>query len=141
MIYQFTLTDYTINPLGISTIIEEPNGWDGMELSLKRDDETHGIFFDCSIDSLEFYGEGAAIIKTAYDLQKVEAKIEHIDGYSSRKDSEHLVEFVSDTAKTVKKVFVVMGETNTSLFFAQRARDYLGVNAVHPEEGDTVVLD
>ena len=76
MIYQFTLTDYTINPLGVSTIIEEPNGWDGMELSLKRDEETHGVFFDCSVDSLEFYGEGASIIKAAYDLKKVEAKVD-----------------------------------------------------------------
>ena len=72
---------------------------------------------------------------------KVKAKIEHIDGYSSHKDSDHLIEFVNDTAATVKKVFVVMGETNSSLFLVQRLRDYDGVNAVHPEEGDTVVLD
>jgi metallo-beta-lactamase family protein len=72
---------------------------------------------------------------------KVKARIEKIDGYSSHKDSDHLVEFVNDTAKTVKKVFVVMGETNASLFLAQRLRDYDGVNAVHPEEEDVVVLD
>ncbi|MEI6553841.1 MAG: MBL fold metallo-hydrolase RNA specificity domain-containing protein, partial [bacterium] len=72
---------------------------------------------------------------------KVKARIEHIDGYSSHKDSDHLVEFVEDTAKTVKKVFVVMGETSSSLFLAQRLHDYDGVTAVHPEEGDVVVLD
>ena len=72
---------------------------------------------------------------------KVKARIEHIDGYSSHKDSDHLVEFVEDAAKTVKKVFVVMGETNASLFLAQRLRDYDGVTAVHPEEGDVVVLE
>jgi hypothetical protein len=76
MIYQFTLIDYTTDTNGVSTIIEEPNGWDGMELSLKRDDDTHGVFFDCSIDSLEFYGAGASIIKTAYDTYKVESKVD-----------------------------------------------------------------
>lgn len=85
--------------------------------------------------------EGAKEVEIHDQKVKVLAKIEHIDGYSSHKDYDHLLAFVDDTAKTVKKVFVVMGETNTSLFFAQRARDYLGVNAVHPEEGDTVVLD
>ncbi len=72
---------------------------------------------------------------------KIKARIEAIDGYSSHKDMDHLVEFVSTTDKTVKKVFVVMGETKSSLFLVQRLRDYLGVKAVHPEEGDEVVLD
>ncbi len=72
---------------------------------------------------------------------KIKAHIESIDGYSSHKDSDHLLEFVSSTEKTAKKVFVVMGETKASLFLVQRIRDYLGLNAVHPEEGDTVVLE
>ena len=85
--------------------------------------------------------DGAKEVEINGQKIKVASHIEHIDGYSSHKDSEHLVEFVSDTAETVKKVFVVMGETSASLFLAQRLRDYDGVNAVHPEEGDTVVLD
>jgi metallo-beta-lactamase family protein len=72
---------------------------------------------------------------------RVNAEVRHVDGYSSHKDSDHLVEFVSHTADTVKKVFVVMGETSSSLFLVQRLRDYLAVNATHPEEGDTVVLE
>jgi metallo-beta-lactamase family protein len=71
----------------------------------------------------------------------IRAKLEKIDGYSSHKDSDHLVAFVEETAATVRKVFVVMGETKSSLYLAQRLRDYLGVNAVHPEEGDTVTLE
>jgi len=85
--------------------------------------------------------EGAKEIEINNQKVKVEARIDQIDGYSSHKDSDHLVEFVEDTAKTVRKVFVVMGETSTSLFLVQRLRDYAGVNATHPEEGDTVVLD
>lgn len=72
---------------------------------------------------------------------KVHAEIRTIDGYSGHKDSDHLQEFVATTADTVKKVFVTMGETKSALFLVQRLRDYLGVNAVHPEQGDTVELD
>ncbi len=80
---------------------------------------------------VEIYGQKVA----------VRARISKIDGYSSHKDSDRLIEFVEKTADTAKKVFVVMGETKASLFLVQRLRDYLGVNASHPEEGDTVILE
>ena len=70
----------------------------------------------------------------------VNAEVEVINGYSSHMDSDHLVEFVGHTAKTVKKVFVVMGEPKTALFLVQRLRDEFGVEAVHPREGDVVEL-
>ena len=71
----------------------------------------------------------------------VRATVDTIYGYSSHKDSDHLVEFVSNTKDTVQKVFVVMGETKSALFLVQRLRDYLGVNAVHPELNESVILD
>lgn len=85
--------------------------------------------------------EGAKRV-TIYGKEiEVNASIEHIDGYSSHKDSDHLVEFVEPAADKLKQVFVVMGETKSSLFLVQRLRDYLGVNATHPSEGDTVTLE
>lgn len=86
--------------------------------------------------------EGAKEVTIMGQNVPVRARIEQIDGYSSHKDSDHLVQFVEKAteAETLKKVFVVMGETKPSLFLAQRLRDYLGVNAVHPEEGDVVSL-
>ncbi len=72
---------------------------------------------------------------------KVHAQIRHIDGYSSHKDSDHLVDFVEKSADTLKKVFVVMGETKSSLFLVQRLRDYLGVPATHPEQDTTAILE
>lgn len=79
---------------------------------------------------------------------KVRATIENITGYSSHKDSEHLLEFVEKTntppsppldqgreGKKLKKVFVIMGEPKSSLFLTQRIRDYLDIDAVYPEEG------
>lgn len=71
----------------------------------------------------------------------VRAEIQTIDGYSGHKDSDNLQEFVATTADTVKKIFVTMGETKSALFLVQRLRDYQGLDAVHPEQGDTVVLD
>lgn len=64
---------------------------------------------------------------------KVRARIEVIKGYSSHKDSEHLVEFVEKVAP--QKVFVIMGEPKSSLFLTQRIRDYLDIDAIYPEEG------
>jgi metallo-beta-lactamase family protein len=71
----------------------------------------------------------------------VRAHVETIFGYSSHKDSDHLVEFVGNTAKALKCVWVAMGEPKSSLFLTQRLRDYLGVNAVYPKIGETVTLE
>jgi metallo-beta-lactamase family protein len=65
----------------------------------------------------------------------VRARIEMISGYSSHKDSDHLVELVADTAKTLKKAFVVMGEPKSSTYLAQRLRNELSVDAIYPERG------
>lgn len=70
----------------------------------------------------------------------VRCEIRTIDGYSGDKDSDDLQEFVAKAADTVKKVFVTMGEQKSALFLVQRLRDYQGLDAVHPEQGDTVTL-
>lgn len=64
---------------------------------------------------------------------RVKAHIETIYGYSSHKDSDHLVEFVAEVAPSLKKVFVAMGEPKASLFLVQKLRDNVGVDAVMPE--------
>ena len=69
------------------------------------------------------------------------ARVDHIDGYSSHKDSDHLVAFVENTADSVKKVFVAMGEPKSAMFLVQRLRDNLGVNAFAPSEGEKVILE
>lgn len=73
----------------------------------------------------------------------VRAHVETISGYSSHKDSDHLIQFVETAAKGNPrlKVFAVMGEPKSALFLVQRLRDYLGVEAVHPELGETVTLE
>lgn len=71
---------------------------------------------------------------------KVRANIVNVLGYSSHKDSEHLIDFVAESKSTLKKVFVAMGETKSALFLTQRLNDYVGVKAIHPQEGETVIL-
>ncbi|MEK7575443.1 MAG: MBL fold metallo-hydrolase, partial [Patescibacteria group bacterium] len=71
----------------------------------------------------------------------IRAHVENISGYSSHKDSDNLIAFASASSKTLKKVFVVMGEPKSALFLVQRLRDYVGVEAMHPEQGQTVILD
>jgi metallo-beta-lactamase family protein len=71
----------------------------------------------------------------------VRARIEMISGYSSHKDSDGIVSMVEKTAKTVKKVFVVMGEPKSSTYLSQRLRDELEVDAIYPERGVSYKLD
>ncbi len=70
----------------------------------------------------------------------VRARIEVIDGFSSHKDSDHLLQFVADTRDTLKRVFPVMGEPKSSMFLAQKIEDTLGVEAYHPNDGESVIL-
>lgn len=85
--------------------------------------------------------DGAKKVRINGQDVEVRAHVQFITGYSGHKDSDRLVDFVSDTADTLKKVFVVMGEPKASLFLTQRLRDYLGVMAYAPDEKDVVELD
>jgi hypothetical protein len=75
---QFTIIDYTTNPLGISTVIDEPIGWDGINLRMKRDKVWHGFFdfADDSVASLQFVGDGFGILKTAYETYGASANVQ-----------------------------------------------------------------
>ncbi len=83
------------------------------------------------------------IKKVVIDDQVVEvrAKVESIDGFSGHADSDALVDFVSESTKTLQKVIVAMGEMRSSTFLAQRLKDELNVNAVVAEEGKSYEID
>ncbi len=74
-------------------------------------------------------------------MVQVKARIEMISGYSSHKDSDGIVAMVENTAKSVKKVFVVMGEPKSSTYLSQRLRDELGVDAIYPDRSKPYKLD
>lgn len=57
------------------TEIEEPIGFDDIELSLKRDPKLHGFSFEASTAPLQFYGASADILQAAYDSDGVNANV------------------------------------------------------------------
>jgi metallo-beta-lactamase family protein len=71
----------------------------------------------------------------------VRARVEKIDGFSGHADSNALVDFVSESKETLKKVFVAMGEQRSQIFLAQRLRDELGIDAVATEVGKTYEIE
>jgi len=87
--------------------------------------------------------EGAKKVTIYGEEKEVRAKIDSIPGYSSHKDSDHLLEFVAKAAeyKDLKQVFPVMGEPKSSMFLVQKLRDNLGVDAIYPELKQVVEID
>ena len=85
--------------------------------------------------------EGAKRVTIMGESIAVRAKVITITGYSAHCDRDGLFDFVHQTADTLRRVFVAMGEPQASLFLTQRLRDYLGLNAVAPRVGEKFVLD
>jgi metallo-beta-lactamase family protein len=87
--------------------------------------------------------DGAKEVTIDGEKIRINAEVKNIFGYSSHKDSDHLIEFVEKAAEggKLKKVFVAMGEPKAAMFLVQRLRDYLGVDATFPSKGDTIELD
>ena len=85
--------------------------------------------------------DGAKKIHIMGEEVPVHAHVAIISGYSSHKDSDHLIKFVGNTAHTLKKVFVVMGEPKSSMFLAQKLNDSFGVKAYTPFSGESVIIE
>ena len=85
--------------------------------------------------------EGEKNITVNGEHLSIKAKVSTLHGYSGHKDMDHLVEFAEQGKDTLKKVFVTIGEPKSSMFLAQRLRDYTGLNAIVPQPGDVVELE
>lgn len=70
----------------------------------------------------------------------IRANIITIEGYSGHNGSDGLLEFLDNAREGLEKVFLVQGELKSSLFLAQRARDYFDIPAFVPEEGERVEI-
>jgi metallo-beta-lactamase family protein len=84
--------------------------------------------------------EGVKTVKISGEYVEVRSHVVTISGYSGHKDSDNLLNFVEDSAETLKKVFVVMGEPKSSMFLVQKIQDNLGIQAYSPEQGESVTL-
>ncbi len=80
--------------------------------------------------------------KVMIDGQKItiKAEIDVVDGYSSHKDSDHLLEFALDNEGRAEKIFVVLGESKSAMYLTQRIRDNSTIDAVHPKQDDSFIL-
>jgi metallo-beta-lactamase family protein len=85
--------------------------------------------------------EGAKTVKLFGKPTPVRCKVASIYGYSAHMDGEELLEFANTLGKSVRHIFVVMGEPAAAGFLVQRIRDYLGVRATAPEAGERAELD
>lgn len=54
---------HILNAGGDDLIIEEPIGFDDLQISLKRDDKLHGMTFEASTSTLQFFGEAANFLR------------------------------------------------------------------------------
>ncbi len=72
---------------------------------------------------------------------RVYARIASLSGYSGHADRDQLLNFVDRAGESIERAFVTMGEPRASLFFAQRVRDFLGVDAVVPQTGESYEID
>lgn len=55
--------------------IEEPEGFDNIELSITRDDKLHGIGFEASTSPLQFYGDAFEYLKNKKETEGVRANV------------------------------------------------------------------
>jgi len=85
--------------------------------------------------------DGARTVEIMGEKVPVKAHVETISGYSAHKDLDGLMQFAEGFAGKAKKVFVVMGEPKAALFLVQRLRDYLDLDAVAPQAGESVNID
>lgn len=85
--------------------------------------------------------DGAKQVTIFRETIPVRAHIETIEGYSGHAGSDQLIQFVEERKKNLEQVFCVMGEPTSSLFLVQRLRDYVGINARAPQEGESVELE
>jgi len=86
-------------------------------------------------------GDGAKTVTIDGEKVTVRAKVAQIQGFSGHADRDQLLELVASGCQKAKQVFVTMGEERSSLFLTQRLRDYLGINAIAPEENQEVEIE
>ncbi|MBI2609684.1 MBL fold metallo-hydrolase [Candidatus Giovannonibacteria bacterium] len=84
--------------------------------------------------------DGATEVTILGEPVRVRAKVAVLTGYSAHPDMEGLFNFVKKVSDGLEKVFVLQGEPEGELFFVQRLRDYLGLEAIAPHYGESYEL-
>lgn len=84
--------------------------------------------------------DGAQTVRIFGEMVPVRCKKVDIPGYSAHADQPRLLLWLMPMRRTLKKVFVVQGEEESSAALARKIVDDLAVAAEVPKLGETVVL-
>ena len=85
--------------------------------------------------------EGEKRVEIDGEHIRIYAERETLSGYSGHADREQLLTFVENAGEHLERALVTMGEPRSSSMLTQRLRDFLGVDAVVPTQGQTFTLD
>lgn len=85
--------------------------------------------------------DGAKKVRIMGEDVTIRANVAKISGYSGHKDSDNLVDFVGQTAHSLKKVFIVMGEPKSAMFLSQKLRDNLDIKTYSPMSGESAIIE
>ncbi len=84
--------------------------------------------------------DGAKEVRIFGEMVPVRCKVVNIPGYSAHADQPRLLAWLSPMRHTLKKVFVVQGEEQSSEVLMHKITDELAVAAEVPKPNETVVL-
>ncbi|MGC8775881.1 MAG: MBL fold metallo-hydrolase RNA specificity domain-containing protein [Minisyncoccia bacterium] len=84
--------------------------------------------------------DGAKKVKIFGEEVEVNCKIKQIENYSAHADQNQIIEWIRPIRLSLKKIFVVQGEENSSQVLAQKIKDELAVDAIVPSFKDSFVL-
>jgi len=84
--------------------------------------------------------DGAQTVRIFSEDIPVKCQVRNIPAYSAHADQEALIDFVSNTRDSLKRVFAVQAEETVANIFRTLVRDRLGVDTVVPEYGQVFQL-
>ena len=84
--------------------------------------------------------DGTKSVKIHGEEVAVRCRVVNVEGYSAHADQRQLLEWLSPMRLTLKKVFVVQGEEESSSVFAQKVINDLAVHAGIPSENQPIDL-
>ncbi|MBN6188029.1 MBL fold metallo-hydrolase [Aneurinibacillus sp. BA2021] len=84
--------------------------------------------------------DGAKRVRIFGEDIHVSAHIHNIEGFSAHADQEGLLEWLAGFIRKPRQVFIVHGEEDVSLRFAEKVRAELGLTAHVPHRFETIVL-
>ncbi len=84
--------------------------------------------------------DGAKQVRIFGDLFNVRARIESVNGFSAHADRSELLEWVASAHENLKGVFVVHGEEQAALSFAEALRASGGFTVTVPQPNQTIEL-